>query len=102
MASNTASVEVIATLCRTRSAIVSRTGALFRSSLTNVERVISLRGTIVRPLAGIELRIDNQSVLQIVDADGGSFAKPNGAKMSRNFEPALVRFLDSARPVLRG
>ncbi len=71
--------------------MVSRTGALFRSSLTNVCTRDSLRGAIVWFLAGIELCINYEAVFEIVDADGRSFAEANRAQMSGDFEPALVR-----------
>ena len=48
----------------------------------------------VRFLSGIELRVHEKSVLEIVDSEFGGFFVSYGAQVSRDFEPAFVRSID--------
>ena len=51
-------------------------------------------GANVGPLAGIELGVDDNSVLKVVDAHVGSFLESDGAEMAGNFEAAKMRVAD--------
>ncbi len=84
----------MATLCRTRSAIISRIGWPAISSRSISLRVAPCGRALVGLLAGMEFGIDQQAVLQIVDADGGGFAEPDGAEMAGDFDAELVRLVD--------
>ena len=48
--------------------------------------------TFVELFVGNEFRIREQSVLEVVDADLGSFAITNRTQMTGNFQSALMRF----------
>ena len=45
-------------------------------------------------LAGVELGVDEQAVLQVVDAEGGGLAEADGAEVAGDLEIALVRGVD--------
>ena len=67
--SRTASVEVMATLWRMRSPSVRRIFGPFTSMREQFADHPVLIRVLVAPLARIELRVNEQSMLQVVDAE---------------------------------
>ena len=61
------------------------------------EVIVGFLGTLPGFFPGIEFRVHKQTMFQIVDANGGSFTKADGAKMSGNFSAPLVSGVHGSR-----
>src|SRR5262249_31838090 len=59
------------------------------------------RRTHSRLLTGIELRVHDDTVLEIVDAHRGGFSEANGAEMAGQLQSVGVRALDCCAELFR-